>query len=201
MHKNKEIEVKLILEPQQFDALRIWTQCNAVSIGVQEQTDYYFDLPAASFMYTNLAGLIDVDSFLRLRKIIEGQSVLTSKVKTFDPLTDRICDIDEYETSVADGAVTRMILESIGYNVIATIQKKRTIYQSFPFEISFDEVEGLGLFVEIELKEQTLSNQAGINKIHDFMRSIGLTTCRSSTRGYLNMILNPGYDFSIKLQL
>lgn len=201
MHKNKEIEVKLVLEPQQWEALRIWMQCNTVSMGIQEQTDYYFDLPGASFLYKNSVGLTEVDSFLRLRTIIGGQSILTSKVKTFDPLTDRICNIDEYETSVADGAMMRMIFASVGYNVMATIRKKRTIYQAGPFEISFDDVEDLGLFVEIELKEEASSNQEGINKIHSFMKERGIYECRSSTRGYLNMILNPGHDFTMKLQL
>lgn len=196
MHSNKEIEVKLILTEQKYNQIHTWAQEHTQFIETQKQTDTYFERSTAPCRYTTATGIIEVDPcLLRLRTIDNGPSYLTSKIKTFDPITNRISNLDEYETAVTDGRMMRLILESIGYQAFATIHKKRIIYQTGPFEISFDDVRDLGLFVEIELKEHGINNHDGITKIHRFIQQLRLGEYHTSTRGYLNMMLNPGHNF------
>ena len=64
-------------------------------------------------------------------------------------------------------------------------------------EIVFDDVAGLGTFIEIEIKDKKLESvESGKQKIYDLLRKIGFSEIKQFDRGYLSMFLNLDYDFS-----
>lgn len=72
----------------------------------------------------------------------------------------------EIEITVSDFASARAFLEALGYRVIMTYEKFRTVYELDGMEIALDELP-YGRFVEIEGKEpqkiQELSERLGLN--------------------------------------
>jgi predicted adenylyl cyclase CyaB len=98
---------------------------------------------------------------------------------------------DEIETSVHDGNKLIQILESLGFNKISTIKKRRESWRFNNFQFDCDEVEGLGFFVEIEYKGEIEDTTKGRQVITDFLAEIGIRGWKIIKRGYPWMQWNP----------
>lgn len=59
---------------------------------------------------------------------------------------------DELETKVGDANIIKGIIDNLGLKVLAKISSHKTYYQYKDYEIVLEEVEKLGVFLEVELQ-------------------------------------------------
>ena len=178
------LEIELKYRVADFDYARsILAQWNARVQPTIDEADYYFNAPDRDFATT--------DEAFRLR-VIGDENRITYKGPKQGGLAKTRTEI---EIALASGAVTadafRQLVQHLGYRPTAVVRKRRTVSQmtraGFAVEICFDEVEGIGRFVEIEIvadasrrteAEQVLLTIAGELNLRDVER-----------RSYLHMVL------------
>ncbi len=93
------------------------------------------------------------------------------------------------------------VLKSLGFSEAFELKKKRKLYYIDDLEIALDDLEGIGTFIEIELKSDEQDVMIGTKKIHDFLRSVGITQFIQYDRSYLHMTVNPSYNFGRQLSI
>lgn len=191
---SKEIEVKLQISSDQLNFFSVWLTQNADFIKEIDSSDYYLDNPASSFFFTNKEGYLDAMTFFRVR-MTGDEHVLCVKKRILDE-TGRTLYCDESEVLVADGNIVLSILEKTGYITKVIINKQRKVYVYKYFEIVIDNVENLGIFVEVELKTDAEDPKEGKFLIYNFLKSIGIAKFKNYKLGYASIMLNPTHDFS-----
>jgi len=58
---------------------------------------------------------------------------------------------EEIEVEVSDGEIQELLLR-LGFREVATVKKRRRLYRVGDVLLSLDDVEGLGLFAEAEVR-------------------------------------------------
>ena len=101
------------------------------------ETNLRFDTPAGT--------LSAQEQVLRLRQ--DAQSRLTYKGPTLS--VDGVAQRNEIELTVSDFDATRLLIEALGYQQVASYEKYRTTYQLGDLHIMLDEMP-YGDFIEIE---------------------------------------------------
>lgn len=180
-----EIEVKASVEdPKKLE--RSLIEFGATPIGIETQSDTYYNAPYRDFGKT--------DEALRIR-VEDGRSVLTYK----GPKMDKVSKTrKEVETEINDIDGMGNILSSLGFIPVATVSKKRKSFRVGDFFISLDEVRNLGHFIEVEIGAKDSRNyQEKVESIFKFMGKLGIARESSIRKSYLEMILekNPGDNF------
>jgi predicted adenylyl cyclase CyaB len=193
INAGKEIELKISIPADIRCKLEEWLRINAQYLGETEQKEYYVTSPHEAWDYS--AGFKDTLKTMRIRQEASGDS-FCYKYRHLDPITKKTTHRDEYETKVACGAVMLEIVQKLGYTDCTMVYKKRRSYLvRSAFEIVFDDVVGVGQFVEIELKESVDNVRSGIELIENLLKELGIYTFKQYDRGYIHMIWNPGYEF------
>ena len=98
---------------------------------------------------------------------------------------------DEYETKIGDRETYVRMLQLLGFEVLVEIRNHRRIYTFEHFEIVLEDVEGLGLFLEVERKECPDDvDPVGVREeIFTFLRSLELSLGSESTSGKPELML------------
>lgn len=197
---NKEIEIKIQINSEQLNILQNWLDKNAKFVGQLEHTEYYLDNPNASFLFTASQGYKDAHKYFRVRLTSHGDSAC---YKSFylDKQTGKTTHCDEVEIPLVDGKQTLQLLEAIGFTDQTLIQKIRKTYIFEKFEIVIDDLKNVGIFVEIEIKEQIADVKIGLQSINNLLKKIGITKFKKQERGYVSMAWNPNYDFGEEIVL
>jgi adenylate cyclase, class 2 len=140
--------------------------------GEKETFDAYFFDPKRDDLKPDADGALD--RCLRLRKKGD-KSLLAYKIDRFDE-NDKWLYSDEYETEVSDFKTAREILNCLGLEVLVEVKSRKHIYKIDKYEIVFEEVEDLGLFLEVEILEDNDNcDVSGIKKeIWGFIESLGI---------------------------
>ncbi len=132
-----EVEVKARARP---DTLERILASGAVHVGTENHRDLYFNSLQCDFRKS--------DEALRIRIKEEGAR-LTYKGPKLDSQTksrlELTVQIDNPEEMV-------QILEALGFRLSAEVRKRRTKYALDEVIIAFDEVDGLGSFLELEAR-------------------------------------------------
>ncbi|MCK4517534.1 class IV adenylate cyclase [Candidatus Babeliales bacterium] len=197
---NQEIEVKIQIESDQLKKLQSWLEKHATFVGELRHKEYYLDNPQSTFFFTAREDYKDALRYLRVRFTPQGDSVCYKDFYV-DSETGKTTHCDEIESKVADGRAVLQLLAALGYTNKTLVEKKRKTYLFDDFEIVIDEVTNLGIFVEVELKEQVENVKAGTQLIFDFLKSVGITKFKKQERGYVSMLWNPDYDFGEQTEL
>jgi len=140
-----------------------------VFLGERLEEDIYFSSPIKNFKET--------DEALRIRKS-QGNTILTYK----GPKIDKISKSREEIETFVSGDI-KIILERLGFNKFIEIKKKRKLYQYNEFMISIDDVEGLGEYIEVELKSEKKEDVKKIEHLFDILY------LDSERRSYLELLL------------
>ncbi len=147
-----EVELKFRMTNERALRARA-TALGAEPVDAVGQCDLYFNHPQRDFAQT--------DEALRIRSV-GAKNFVTYKGPRVDPHTKTRREI---EVGVADSgaaaAALRELYERLGFRAVREVRKQRQTFslgwQGREFLLAFDQVEGLGAFVEIE----TLSDEAG----------------------------------------
>lgn len=165
-----EIEIKSYCDDHEPVAAKL-AAMGARPAGSETEHDLYMNHPCRNFR--------DTDEALRLRRAGE-RIILTYKgPKIGTAAKSRL----EEEVPVADFEKTLAILKNLGFVEFGSVTKVRELYRLDDMEVCLDTVEGVGRFVEIEMKG---SDRERIE--HQLFRLAGeLGLERFERRSYLEM--------------
>ena len=167
-----EIEVKAYVEDI-LQVERTLCEMGAYHEETLYQVDSYFNHPSHDFTET--------DEALRIR-ISNNNALLTYKGPKIDSCT---ITREELEIHIDNPDTFLLILERLGFQFIAKVKKERHGYRYENLRIYLDKVEGLGTFIEVEIREKDL--ERGRSKIIRFLNELHLH--RLETRSYLELLL------------
>ncbi len=166
-----EVEIKFRADESVEDKIRSVAEfiCEKV------EEDVYFNSPVRDFR--------ESDEALRVRR--DGEEVrLTYKGPKVDPETKTR---EEVEIEVNDYRKALEILSRLGFRVIRKVVKRRRIYRYGEVTICLDDVEGLGKFVEIEVKSDDVDSAK--RKVFEVAELLGLDPSNSIRESYLEMLM------------
>jgi adenylate cyclase class 2 len=164
------------------------------------QVDTYYDAPHRDFAAT--------DEALRLRRETrqpagesaagrdrgsnpEGDATTTTELTYKGPLIEAASKTrEEHETLVGDGDDAAAILDALGFEPAAVVEKVRTFFELEGYTVSLDRVDGLGEFVEVEGEA---AREAEIDAVRAsaaaVLRDLGLDPDDQIRTSYLGLLL------------
>lgn len=190
----QEVEIKIKLSPSQFLKFKKWLKRHTKYQGKEKHLEYYLDNPKDSFVSKDKQGFVDTMKYLRVRFQEKGASICF-KDWYLDKEGKMGSYCDEYEYDVSDGKEALELFDRIGYSDRTKVEKMRKVYTTKDYEFVIDDVVGLGVFVEIELR-QVENVEEGILKIYKLLLGFGFRKIRRYTRGYVSIIWNKHLDLS-----
>ncbi len=89
----------------------------------------------------------------------------------------------------------RSILENLGFKYVATISKRRVFYTVDSVAISVDDVEDVGLFLELErVVTSRRDMNPALDMIFNLIERLGLDLNNSIRTSYLELFLQGGFS-------
>ncbi|MFD1684509.1 class IV adenylate cyclase [Halobellus litoreus] len=165
------------------------------------QIDTYYDAPHRDFAET--------DEALRLRRETrdpgaddrdstdggadpDATAGETTKLTYKGPLIDAASKTrEEHETAVADGDAAAAIVEGLGFESAAVVEKEREFFSLDGYTVTLDRVDGLGEFVEVEAE---VDEDADVDSVRDgafaVLRRLGLDPDEQIRTSYLGLLLD-----------
>jgi len=178
-------EVEQKFKVDSFDAVEAALHTLRAEAGAPvSQHDTYYAHPARDFAVT--------DEALRLRKVGE-QVFITYKGPKVDATTKTRREL-ELELPEGDATFTQMdaILTALGFAPVTTVRKLRQSWrlpwEQCEVELSLDEVERLGRYVELELAAPEDALAAARSSLASLAERLNLD--RSERRSYLELLLD-----------
>ena len=184
---DREIEIKLEITKDEYDKLLSLLLKNGSNHTKKEQNDIYF-----SPKYRPFFGREINDECLRIR-IMKDKNILSYK-KIFFGNSDDDIHLEEHESDVSDLEQVIKILNCLDIEKVLTLHKIRDsfMYQDI-FEISLDKVTDLGYFIELEIKDDSLSVYDANTKLKDLVTSFDLSLTSRNLEGYATMLYQKLY--------
>jgi adenylate cyclase, class 2 len=151
----------------------------ALYIDRQIQEDIYFNGIIRDFKQT--------DEALRIRKTdINDWCELTYKGPKFDKQSKTR---EEIQVDIKNFDALKDILEKLGYNRSIKVRKIRENWQHEGYNIALDEVDSLGLFLELEMVDIEEGHVAAkVNELKAFAIQLGIDPEMQIREGYLDML-------------
>ena len=175
-----EVEVKAKISHPNGIIKRLKSQAKFLKEIYQE--DIYFNAPDRDFRIT--------DEALRIR-ISSEESELTYKGSKIGNLMDKTREEISVNIDENDLRKTQIILEKLGFQVVAKVSKKRMLFRFNDLSISVDFVENLGEYIEIEILVNTQNEiEKKRKEILDFLSELDIPLEDCERRSYLELLLN-----------
>jgi len=195
MKESIEVEVKIPIENRKSveEALH---RIGAQRLNSETQVDVYFDHPVRAFQET--------DEALRLRSRhpdVEGDEPDNTIPSPYEltykgpKLESRSKSRVELSVHISNIDSARSILESLGFKHVATISKRRVFYTMDSITVSVDDVEDVGLFLELErLVTSRGDMNPALDTIFNLVERLGLDSNNSIRTSYLELFLQGGFS-------
>ena len=182
----KEIEVEVTFDNSKEEVIKKLSKFDY--IGEKEICDIYYYDP----LRDNLKPESDLrlNETFRLRKT-NNSFYITYKKQHFDGKLWVYSDA--YETKVEKYDIVKSIITLLGLEPLIIVHNKRKIYKYEDYEIELEEVDGLGIFIEVERLSNDSDEMKVKEEIREFIRSLKLKNVKE-----LNIGKNQ-YLLSIKL--
>lgn len=170
--KNIEIEFKIKVNRIKFNELLKKIKDDSIFVREEDQIATYFK---PNFRKFN-------NEWLRVRKE-NNNNVLNYKKK------NESGDIEEYEVLIDNYEKLKSIFNYLGLEDTLVVSKHRISYlYKDKYEISFDEVDNLGLYVEIEVKKYNYENEKEIELLIDLIKELDINMSDIETKRYPELI-------------
>lgn len=185
-----EVEVKVPLTDEK-SIEKTLVEAGGVRLNSEIQTDMYFDHPCRSFSQTDEA------IRLRSRSSLDDDSGFSSKGAQME-LTYKGPKVDkrtktrlEFTSGVSDFKAVVEILRHTGFEHIATIRKRRVFFDIEDITASIDNIEGIGLFLELEaIAKGEKKMQVARTKLLSLMERLGFDPREMVRESYLEIYLS-----------
>jgi len=153
--------------------------------GLDEITDIYYYDP----LRNNLKPINNqINECLRLRTK-NNENFITYKKDKFDDNKKWLYS-DEYETEIKDSDIIKTILKNLELKELIKIKNKKRVYKYNDYEIVFEVVDDLGLFLEVEYSTNKDVNILYIKKeIQEFINSLNIDVSEELNMGKPEMML------------
>ena len=106
---------------------------------------------------------------------------------------------DEYETKIEDYDTIKKIISLLGLDPLITVHNKRKIYKYKEYEIELEDVEGLGIFIEVERISSDKNEMKIKEEIRNFIRSLKLKDVRELNIGKNQYLLSTKMNRKLNL--
>lgn len=162
-----ETEIKLKVGELEYNRILSLIKDKSVYLGTEKQSATYYS------QYNKPKN----DEFLRIRSE-NGKNILNYKKRH-----NKYCD--EYEVVIDNQDNLKKIFELLNFKEIALVDKERIkyLYQD-KYEIAFDKVKDLGLFIEIEVKKYDLSPVEEYSNLLKLLKNFSIDLNLISTKRY-----------------
>lgn len=181
---NVEVEIKV--EINNFKEIKIKVAGMGKLIKSIRQIDDYF-IPAHRDFFAQKPHPVE---WLRIRTnpdkvIFEYDKSINKKANG-----EQEC-AEEYETEISNADEFRKILNFLDFKKVTTVDKQREYWDCGDFEIALDRVDGLGDFIEVEVKGNFESNKKAKESCLKFLEDIGIKDAEKIqiNKGYPVMLL------------
>jgi len=156
-------------------------------VGSKDVLDIYFFDPLRTSLKPDVTGRLS--NCFRLRQK-GGKNYLAYKKDNFDISGNWIYS-DEDELEVSDLRIMENIIEHLGLEVLVTIQNLKHTFETSDYEIVLEEVENLGLFLEVERKN--IADQDDVEEIKKdiwgFIKSLDIEVSNELNLGKPELML------------
>jgi len=179
MAKNVEVEIQVFIK----DPEKTEDRLNEVGkfVKARQQIDKYYVLPHRDFFAKDMP-----DEYLRIR-YEEGKNHLNYSFLHFGD-DGWLRATDEYETLIDKPEVVEEIFERINMILKVVVKKTRKYFECGDFEVTLDDIEGLGDFMEVEAKKDF----GGIDKTREacekFLNNLNVEYDIQKEMGYPRML-------------
>lgn len=171
---NIEIELKIATSEKEQDRILNIIKNDSKFVLEEQQDATYYKLSHRDM----------VNEWLRVRKE-NNNYILNYKKKNDNDI------IEEYEVSIDNIDNLKAIFMNIDLKESIRVNKHRISYlYKDKYEFSFDNVEYLGRYVEIELKKQEYSNEEEIERLINLLKDLSININSIETRRYPELIEN-----------
>lgn len=184
MRRYQEVEAKYSLLNKKQVLNRINQLNLKQSVQNEIQNDSYYVPTHRNFLEQEI-----VSEWLRIR-VTEKKCTLN--FKQWLPIGEKIQNqCNEYETIVEDEFALKKIFQLLDFKEIISVRKVRNSWIFNDIEISIDEVEELGTFIELEaiqrIKEEDIPDMQ--RRFIDLLQIISAEVGEQNRRGYPYMVL------------
>lgn len=179
----KEVELRASLSPQ--DVTRVEAALSNLKLSPlkSEQDDTYY-CPQE---------LINEGRSKEAPFVVRIRNKNKQFILTYKSFTENKSSWIEEESKVDDGESVARILGYLGLSPYLKINKTRSSYKHGKFEINVDEIQDLGVFVEMEVV--AINEVLAKTEIEEFMKNIlGISTTAIITEGYVQLMEKKLHD-------
>lgn len=168
--KNIEIEFKIKVSRVGYNDVLKRIKDDSIYVKEEDQVATYFKSK-------------DFDNeWLRIRKE-EDNNILNYKRK------NESGDLEEYEVIIDNYDKMKTIFNYLGLEETVVVSKHRVSYlYKDKYEISFDEVDNLGLYIEIEVKKYEYNNEKEIELLINLMKELNINMDNIETKRYPELL-------------
>ncbi|WP_117591022.1 class IV adenylate cyclase [Haloprofundus halophilus] len=181
-------EVELKVRADHDDVRERLAALDAEELGGVAQADTYYDAPHRDFAET--------DEALRIRRerrtdaMADEDAAETAKVTYKGPLVESESKTrEEFETGVDDGETMANVLDGLGFEPAAVVEKERTYFGVDEYTVVLDDVEGLGEFVEVEREAEESALETVRDGAAAVLRRLDLDSDDQIRTSYLGLLL------------
>lgn len=154
-------------------------ELDAKPVGIVEQVDTYYDHPVRVFAET--------DEALRIRRESSDDENV-ARITYKGPLVEAASKTrEEWETAIDEGDTMAAILEHLGFEAAATVEKIRERFEYEGYTVTLDTVAGLGEYVEVETESETI--EPAREGALDLLSELGLDPDEQVRTSYLGLLL------------
>jgi adenylate cyclase class 2 len=151
------------------------------SRGTVQQVDTYYDAPHREFAET--------DEALRIRRTT-GDGETTIELTYKGPLLEAESKSrEEHEVVVSDNDEAAAILDGLGFEPAATVEKERESFTHEGYTVTLDSVDGLGEFVEVETEVPNDDIEDAREGAIEVLAELGLDADDQIRTSYLGLLL------------
>jgi adenylate cyclase class 2 len=155
---------------------------DASHLGSVVQVDTYYDAPHRDFAAT--------DEAVRVRRERAGDET-TTRLTYKGPLVEAASKTrQEFETAVADGDALAALLDALGFEAAATVEKERERFDVGEYTVTLDAVDSLGEFVEVETDATEAEIDAAREGAQSLLADLGLDSGPGIRTSYLELVLD-----------
>lgn len=176
-----EVEKKYVLPDAKVLRARL-VEIGAKPAEPTRQVDAYYNAPHRDFLAPEV-----ISEWLRIRTEDHGASINFKRWHPVDAIVKT--HADEYETSVGDAEAVRLLLESLDFQPLVTVDKTREAWTLPDVEIVIDHVLDAGDFVEFEFKGDAADVSDATQRLAAFIASLNVDLGQQVNKGYPHILL------------